>query len=124
MSRQGELNTPIVPYLALVRGLLDRDDIGAARKVLEAVPLDVAECRDVQRLRKVLAPPRVSVSVTRDADRRREYRWLRDHWQEYRGQWVALDGDRVVAAGISLKELRERLRALHLVTPPLVHRLD
>ena len=31
-------------------------------------------------------------------DRMRENQWVKDHKHEYAGQWVALDGDRLVTA--------------------------
>ena len=31
-------------------------------------------------------------------DRTREMEWVREHKHEYAGQWVALDGDRLIAA--------------------------
>lgn len=30
-------------------------------------------------------------------------RWLADHWREYQDQWVALDGDRLIAHGDDFK---------------------
>jgi len=112
------------PYLAVVRNLLDQDQIGAARDVLDAVPLELLSRPVMQRLKRLLAPPRVTVSAHRDADRTREYSWLRDHWQAHRGQWVALEGDRLVASARSLKELRERLFQLQSDRPPLIHHLQ
>jgi len=32
-------------------------------------------------------------------DSTREFRWLSEHAREYAGQWVALDGDRLIAHG-------------------------
>ena len=32
-------------------------------------------------------------------DSRREMKWLREHAREYANQWVALDGDRLIAHG-------------------------
>jgi hypothetical protein len=32
-------------------------------------------------------------------DSTREFRWLSEHAREYVGQWVALDGDRLIAHG-------------------------
>lgn len=118
------VTTDAPPYLALARRLLERDDIEAARTMLDAVPLDVPEVHEVQRLRTLLAPPRVTSIPARDADRSREYRWFRQNWHNYRGQWVALDGDQVLASARTLKELRETLKTLNLARPPLVHRLD
>ncbi|MBI2160203.1 MAG: tetratricopeptide repeat protein [Candidatus Rokubacteria bacterium] len=118
-----ETRSKLVPYLALVRSLLERDEIAAARNVLDAVPLDASDQPEMRRLKRLLAPPRVTVSRARDVDRTREYRWLQDHWQEHRGQWVAVDGDSMLASAGSLKELRETLKALNVTRPPLVHRI-
>ncbi len=30
-------------------------------------------------------------------------RWLADHWREYPDQWVALDGDRLIAHGVDFQ---------------------
>lgn len=35
----------------------------------------------------------------------REMQWLLDHAREYVGQWVALDGDRLIAHGANAKEV-------------------
>jgi hypothetical protein len=118
-----ETRSKVVPYLALVRTLLERDEIAAARNVLDTVTLDVLDQPETRRLKRLLAPPRVTVSLARDVDRMREYRWLRDHWQEYRGRWVAVDGGTVLASAGSLKELRETLKTLNLTRAPLVHRI-
>jgi len=32
-------------------------------------------------------------------DSSREFQWLKEHAREYAGQWVALDGDRLIAHG-------------------------
>ena len=44
-------------------------------------------------------------------DRTREHEWVKTHKQEYAGQWVALDGDRLVAASPSRLELSEAVKA-------------
>ena len=36
-------------------------------------------------------------------DSKRELRWLKDHAREYAGQWVALDGNRLIAHGPDAK---------------------
>lgn len=42
---------------------------------------------------KIVSPPIVS------KDRSRENQWLAEHQREYIGQWVALEGDRLIAHG-------------------------
>ena len=48
------------------------------------------------------SPRMPSVAVP---DSAREFRWLTEHAREYAGQWVALDGDRLIANGKDAKEV-------------------
>lgn len=38
-------------------------------------------------------------------------RWLQENREKYLGQWVALDGDRLVATGASAKEVYSKAKA-------------
>jgi len=51
----------------------------------------------------------------------REQEWVRSHWQEYAGRWVALDGSRLVADAAGAREALEKARAAGVVSPFLVH---
>jgi hypothetical protein len=44
-------------------------------------------------------------------DMKREGEWLQEHRAEYGGQWVALDGNRLIQAGSSAKEVHDVARA-------------
>jgi hypothetical protein len=53
------------------------------------------------------------------------FKWINEHGNEYPGQWLALDGDRLLAHGPDLAEVAAAARAagvrfplLHLVEPP------
>jgi hypothetical protein len=37
--------------------------------------------------------------------------WLHDHREEYAGQWVALDGDRLIASGSTAREVYLKAKA-------------
>src|SRR5690242_3265195 len=41
--------------------------------------------------------PQVRRAITPVPDSTRELKWIADHMHEYPGQWVALDGDRLIA---------------------------
>lgn len=45
-------------------------------------------------------------------DRSREYSWLEQHRDEYDGKYVALDGDKLIAAGDAAKEVATKAREL------------
>ncbi|MEW6210829.1 MAG: DUF5678 domain-containing protein [Acidobacteriota bacterium] len=56
--------------------------------------------------------PRILARDLPVKDRSREHEWLRQHRDEYDGQWVALDGDRLIASGEDLKKVAETARRL------------
>jgi len=56
--------------------------------------------------------PRVLAKNLPFKDRSREAEWLREHHHEYAGQWVALDGGKLIASGDDLKEVVRTARQL------------
>ncbi len=63
-----------------------------------------------------------------DAKDAAAFKWINEHSGEYHGQWLALDGDRLLAHGPELTEVATAARAmgvefplLHLVEPPRQH---
>lgn len=60
---------------------------------------------------KLPITPRLIGSYT-PKDRSREWAWLAEHSDDYAGQWVALDGDRLVAHGPAFKEVLMAAREL------------
>ena len=63
----------------------------------------------------------VSVTVESVASGVREQEWLRSHWREYAGKWVALNGGNLVAAAAGAREVLEKARAAGIRSPFLVH---
>jgi len=111
-----------LPYL-VVRDLIEREKIGAARKLLAAIPLEYLSDPLVLRLLKMLAQPKVKIREKQDIDRQKDYDWLRDHAQEYTGRWVALHNGQLLAAAATLRDISEKLKVLRLSRPPLLHRI-
>jgi ABC-type hemin transport system ATPase subunit len=48
-------------------------------------------------------------------------RWIREHQAEYADQWVALDGDRVIAAHFDADVVFAAAKAAGVVAPFFVH---
>lgn len=70
------------------------------------------------------APPTVKAVPIIDRPRTAEFDWLREHAREYAGQWVALDGSRLLGAAPYLKELLRQLTPADRERSPLFHRID
>jgi hypothetical protein len=79
--------------------LIQKDQIAAARKVINSLPLSYSN-QSIEKIRKILAPPTTKLSLIQGVDRQRDYLWLKDHAEEYCGQWVALDEGRLVASAL------------------------
>ena len=112
-----------VSHVTAIRDLVRREQIGAARRLLDLLPASAMKERAVARLRRALTPPTVRPSGRKDHDHRRAYQWLRQHGREYQGQWVAVTEAGIVAAAPTLKQLRAQLRDLAPGEQPLIHKL-
>ncbi len=104
-----------------IRDLLAEGQIWEAQELLKSagdrVPAD-------SNLRKVLGPARIiGKSAVRDFDRSAEFHWLKTHWEEYQGKWVALLGEDLLACSDTLRDLRVRLAEINPKRRPLIHHL-
>ncbi len=84
-------------------------------QVLEAVKSLPPEER--QRLRKWLAEEGRSQTSQPVVRREREMRWLSQHEAQYAGQWVALDGDRLLSHGTDARKVFAEARAAGVGVP-------
>ena len=55
--------------------------------------------------------------VNGDDHRARERRWIDEHRDEYLGQWVALDGERLLASGDDARTVYQAARAAGVHIP-------
>ena len=70
----------------------------------------------------------VQANLQSDPKDEAAFKWINEHSSAYPGQWLALDGDRLLAHGSELAEVASAARALgvqfpllHLVEPPREH---
>src|SRR5262245_49173196 len=56
--------------------------------------------------------------------RKREMRWLAEHEAEYAGQWVALEGDRLLSHGSDPHQVRAEARSQGVASPFVVFAED
>jgi len=54
-------------------------------------------------------------------NRSRELKWIKEHRKEYAGQWVALDGDRLLSHGENSREVIAAARQSGVESPFIIH---
>ncbi len=124
MAHANEMTTSSTsPDARRIRELVSRERLLEARDLLREALRNDDENPELQGLRAVLAPPQVTSIQLHDADRTEELDWIARHGKEYRGEWIAVRGDTLVAHAHSLKKLREALQTLPDDRKPLIHRI-
>jgi uncharacterized protein HemY len=110
-------------YVARIRELLEDARLKAARELLaEALSAGSRE-PGLDRLLKLLSPPRQRTSAVKDVDRSAEFRWLAEHGEEYKGQWVAMLGEGLLAHAPTLDELLAQLKTVPHKGHALLHHI-
>lgn len=97
-----------------------------ALTVVQSLPFE-----DKQRLRQWLTEEELNLAGKNGADvtpsalhREREMQWLAQHESEYAGQWLALDGNRLLSYGEDPHKVRAEARARGVETPFVVFAED
>jgi hypothetical protein len=122
-ARATESPSSAEEYVELVRSLLAKGEAGAARRLAAE---GAARFRDHPWLRKtdrVINPKGVVATEGGAPERTREFAWLREHSARYRGCWVALLGDRLLASGRELANVLREVRSQGLESKALVHHI-
>jgi uncharacterized protein DUF5678 len=118
------IDTSTLSYAAQIRELVEREHIPAAKRLVEEALRSGDPDPALLKWRELLAPPLVRSFPHRENEprRERELSWLEAHAHEYPGQWVAVEGDRLLGHAETLRELKA---ALPTDSPgPLVVRFD
>ena len=109
-------------YAARIRALIEQDQVAQARALLSEALEANRDDPELHSLHKVLKPPQGRPREITDTDRTEELEWIVANRDAYRGRWVAVQGNRLVADALSFPELQSRIQKLK--SPPLVHRID
>lgn len=87
------------------------------RKLGDKYPFENNTVVQAQTGKVEIPPGRVIGISAQFNDRAKEYQWLKEHQREYIGQWVALDGDQLIAHGFNAKEVFATADSLGIQSP-------
>lgn len=105
----------------IVEDLAVQNILNQIRQLPRVEQLRVAQLIEEQQLTLGKAPLDKRVPAQPMPDRAREKKWVEEHKHEYPGQWVAIDGDRLIAASPIQQEVWDAVDT-NSATLPLVLR--
>ena len=108
---------------SMVRQLLAKGHVLAARKLVYAIRQDRGALERLRILRIVLGEPVVRRKGPAYRSHARNLEWLRRNGALYSGKWVALANGELLAADEALAPLRRTLRHRAPHVKPFLHRL-
>ncbi|HEX9945514.1 MAG TPA: DUF5678 domain-containing protein [Thermoanaerobaculia bacterium] len=109
-------------YAERIRELVEQDRVGGARALLAEALEKGDHDENLSYWQSVLAPAEIlGTSPELDPDRTPEFEWLAAHGKGYRGQWVALAEDRLLAHSQVLDEVLSALKTMKPSRRPLLH---
>ncbi len=128
MATSATASTALAPssaeeFVEAVRSLLASGEAGAARRTVADGTVQFPDHPWLKKTNRIINPKRI-VSKPADApDRTREFAWLRAHGARYRGRWVALLKDELLASAQELETVLREVRARGLESRVLVHHI-
>jgi len=105
--------TDAAAYVAAIRAAFLEEAHLRARELAAEGHQCFPDDPELARYACVLAPPKVlRADLPPDPSGTLDILWLREHVDEYRGQWIALKDGQLVAHAPSVRELKEKLPSL------------
>ena len=102
----------------LSEGLL-RDAHTVVTEALRRFPNNEA----LYALSKLTAPSKAIRSAVRFPRRVEELRWIDEHREQYKGRWVALLGNELIASAGTMKQLLDAVATKNIEGSPLIHKV-
>jgi len=102
------------PFMLLERAqrLLSKQQVRDARDVLQLGAASYSEDEKIASLFRAISPGQVKKNKGSTPNRQQEMDWLQKHGHKFRGQWVAVKGDVLVASATTLDELIVEVKRL------------
>jgi hypothetical protein len=109
-------------YIDRLRDLVEREHVSSARKLVQEARQRYPKDPALARWHELLSPAKlIGRSPASGVDRTTEIRWLDSHGSAYKGEWVALSGDRLLGHSRSLEALRGMLERNPADRRPFLH---
>ncbi len=114
--------TPAVE-LNRIRALLSEGLLRDARTVIAEALRRFPDNEGLYALSTLTAPSKATRSAVTFPRRAEELRWLDEHRDRYKGRWVALLGNVLIASADTMKQLLDAVAAKNIEGSPLVHKV-
>jgi hypothetical protein len=113
-------------YAERIRELVEQDYVGAARRLVAEAVEHGEQDEEFLKWKRVLAPAvsKVSRNKELDSDPMPDLSWIRQHREDYCGQWVALLEGELLASSQSLDEVVSHLEKNPAGRRVLFHYID
>lgn len=110
-------------YVETIRSLLANGEAGAARRTAAEGAARFPDDPWLKKTHRIINPNRITSEPADAPDRTLEFAWLREHAARYRGRWVALLKDELLASAPNLETVLNKIRERDLEARALVHRI-
>ena len=121
-SQKTNLGSQPFVFLENAKSLLNAQRIQDARDTLQRGADLHPNDKNIAQLLRAISPGRVTKVKGTAPNRNREVAWIRRHGDKYRGQWVAVNGDDLLATANSLNNLLEKIKRRNgKSNSPLIH---
>ena len=85
-------------------------DVEEARKIAAEAIKKFPHSNVIKTYLKIVEPPRITSRPASGISREKEFKWIRKHRNEYKGQWVALYQDKCLATGLNVAEVKNKAK--------------
>jgi hypothetical protein len=122
----GHLTAGPGPALALLcaKRLLEQGQAGSACEILQKALQQYPTDERLLNLYQAISPGKVVRRDVRYSNRALEIAWIKANHSRYRGKWVALLGEHVLAVGDSLKAVLRLVQEQQPEDTPFIHHFD
>jgi len=111
-------------YEPRIQKLIEEDRVGAARKLVEEALRENPSDPTLLGWKEVLAPGRVFGRRPVNLEGTAEQKWFASHAGQYKGRWVAVLGEELLAHAPTLQELSTKLKTLTPKSLPVIHHFE